>query len=127
MKPKINTTLDIEPGLEFTSKWFNGLCTVVEVRRDDNELDAADFGTPVKKNDENWNAVFQLFHMYGDTETKRIDTYSTGATATFHFSLMKEDGEDRNEYHFDLFYVTTRGDKKQDGYVFITSKGDIVK
>ena len=52
--------------------------------------DACDYGTPVKVGDENWNNVRQLFDFYGEKESRKVQRYATGTTASFDFTLIDE-------------------------------------
>lgn len=81
--------------------------------------DACDFGAPIKVGDEIWNWAKQLCSWYGVEGTKKVDAYSTGTTVTQTVELGTETRPFKVT-RYSVTYVTTRGDKNQDGYIYIT-------
>lgn len=107
-------------------EFFSGVDKIVDAQR---RIwpDAADFGVPVKKDDVFWNTAAQLASWYGDPETRHIDVYSTGTTVSIEIEGLDEwavsderKTEEQATYRFKLEYITTRSDKKMDGYISLT-------
>lgn len=92
--------------------------------------DAADFGTPIKKGDLNWNALKQLTEWYGKKELRKVEKYSTGKTVSTVVSMINEHSNGR-EREFEVVYTTLsdkRGPMAQyDGYVLITENGNVIQ
>jgi len=85
--------------------------------------DAADHGTPTKKDDRYWNMAKQLVDFYGVEGTRKVDQYGTGHTVSQDIELMDEwDTGDR--YTYNLMYVSCNSGacKGMDGFFSIIKK-----
>lgn len=81
--------------------------------------DACDYGAPVKKGDSLWNWTKQLVEWYGVQGTRQVSEYGTGATVEHVVELMDEWNTGRID-RFKVSYITTRGDRRHDGYVTVS-------
>lgn len=54
--------------------------------------DACDNGALFRKSDDTWVQAKTLAHFYGIKETRKVETYLTGKTATIDIELMDEFG-----------------------------------
>jgi hypothetical protein len=54
--------------------------------------DACDYGALFRQGDDTWVQAKTAAHFYGIKETRKVETYLTGKTATIEFELMDEFG-----------------------------------
>lgn len=99
---------------------------VLETRQRPVFDDAADYGVPVIKGDDNWNLTKQLVDWCGDKETREVHRYMTGTTATVIVELIDEG--DMNRGKITKFRVEFTSHKRTgrchfDGYVTIEKIG----
>ena len=91
--------------------------------------DAADYGVPVRKGDEEWEVAKKLVEWYGVEGTREYNDYNVGKSVEHTIELMDEwavsDGRKtipEATERFQVGYVTCNGGKckGKSGYIWIT-------
>lgn len=114
------------------SVYKEGWYAVQEIEQSSRQVfqDAADFGVPVHEGSRIWNLLKQTADFYGVEGTRKVERYSTGATASIDIDLMHEGDVKRGKTErFRLVYVkfnrptklqpySTNG-TKYDGYAYV--------
>lgn len=101
------------------SVYKEGFYAIELIQKNSKQLfqDAADYGAPVKKQDQLWGWVKQLCDWYGVEGSRQEHRYGTGVTVEQNVSLMDEWNTGKKIY-YKVVYVSAKL-PGYDGYVYV--------
>jgi len=74
------------------SVYKEGFYAINEIKKSQIQIfnDSCDFGVPVRKGDRIWNLAKQLSDCYGDKNTRKANSYSTGKSVDITVTVIDE-------------------------------------